>query len=96
MKNKPIQKDRNSAMFRKSRALTGLLGDVDCLSQRLLKQMVGFHYYLLGESIPQDQCEGDKPGPEGMLDYWIGDLQKIIPRLKSIEEHFDNLGYIAK
>ena len=95
MKNRPIQKDRNSAMFRKSRALTGLLGDVDCLSQRLLKQMVGFHYYLLGESIPQE-TPGNKVVPEGMLDYWIRDLQKIIPRLKSIEEHFDNLGYIAK
>ena len=94
MEKNPIRKD--SAMFRKSRELTGLLGDVDCLSSVLLKKMVKFHYYLLGESIPQDQCEGDKPLPEGMLDYWIGNLQEIIPRLKSIEEHFDNLGYIAK
>ena len=77
MKNKPIQKDRNSAMFRKGRALTGLLD------------------YLLGESIPQEVLE-DKPIPEGMLGYWTGTLQDILPRLKSIEEHFNNLGYIAK
>ena len=93
MEKNPTRKD--SAMFRKSKALTGLLVDVDCLSGSLEKRMADFHYYLLGESIPQ-KCEEDRPTPEGMLDYWIENLQKIIPRLKSIEEHFDNLGYIAK
>ena len=84
-----------SALFRKVRILTAAFGDVDCLSGVLLKKMADFHHYLLGESIPQ-KCEEDRPTPEGMLDYWTGMLQDILPRLKFIEEHLDNLSSVTK
>ena len=84
-----------SVLFKKVRTLTHMFGDVDCLSAVLLTKMVEFHYYLLGESIPQKDME-DRPTPEGMLDYWTVMLQDILPRLKCIEEHLDNLSSVTK
>ena len=84
-----------STLFRKVRILTAALGDVDAISGRLTKQMADFHYYLLGESIPQQDME-DTPTPEGMLDYWTGMLQDVWIRLKFLEEHLDNLRNVTK
>ena len=94
MENNLTKKD--SIMFRKTKELTNLLGDVDCLSGTLVKEMMSFHRFLLGESIPCDPPKEGRPIPEGMLDYWIGELQGIFPRLMIIEEHFKNLGHITK